>query len=84
MTSIKKHANELKVHEKTVKTTIKQELCTDFNLLDYTIWGVLENKTGTTSNPNIGSLKTAIVLTVTPHKTPTVRPPASYHENYSS
>ena len=23
------------------------------------------------------------VLTVTPHKTPTVRPPASYHENYS-
>ena len=24
------------------------------------------------------------VLTATPHKTPTVRPPASYHENYSS
>ena len=24
------------------------------------------------------------VLVVTPHKTPTVRPPASYHENYSS
>ena len=24
------------------------------------------------------------VLTTTPHKTPTVRPPASYHENYSS
>ena len=24
------------------------------------------------------------VLAVTPHKTPTVRPPASYHENYSS
>ena len=23
------------------------------------------------------------VLTATPHKTPTVRPPASYHENYS-
>ena len=24
------------------------------------------------------------VLTATPHKTPTVRPPAPYHENYSS
>ena len=24
------------------------------------------------------------VLTTTPQKTPTVRPPASYHENYSS
>ena len=24
------------------------------------------------------------VLAVTPHKTPTVWPPASYHENYSS
>ena len=24
------------------------------------------------------------VLEATPHKTPTVRPPAPYHENYSS
>ena len=24
------------------------------------------------------------VLATTPHKTPTVRPPAPYHENYSS
>ena len=24
------------------------------------------------------------VLASTPHKTPTVRPPGSYHENYSS
>ena len=24
------------------------------------------------------------VLVATPHKTPTVRPPAPYHENYSS
>ena len=24
------------------------------------------------------------VQAATPHKTPTVRPPASYHENYSS
>ena len=28
--------------------------------LDYDIWGALENKTHATSNPNIGSLKTAI------------------------
>ena len=32
----------------------------DLNPLDYTIWGILENKTNTTSHPNIGSLKTAI------------------------
>ena len=41
---IRKHANELKVYEKT----------------DDAIWGVLENKTNATSHPNIGSLKTAI------------------------
>ena len=29
-------------------------------LLYYAIWGVLENKTNATSNPNIGLLKTAI------------------------
>ena len=28
--------------------------------------------------------KNAQVLAATPHKTPTVRPSASYHENYSS
>ena len=32
----------------------------DLNPLDYTIWDILENKTNTTSHPNIGSLKTAI------------------------
>ena len=32
----------------------------DPNPLDYAIWGVLENKTNTTSHPNIVSLKTAI------------------------
>ena len=59
--SIRKHANELKVLEKSVKTTIKQDLSPDFNSLDYTIWGVLENKKkNATSRPNIGSLKTAI------------------------
>ena len=31
----------------------------DLNLIDYAVWGVLENKTNTISNPNIGSLKTA-------------------------
>ena len=28
--------------------------------LDYTIWGILENKTNATSHPNIGLLKTAV------------------------
>ena len=35
-TSIGKHASELKVHEKTVKTVIKRHLIPDLNLLDYT------------------------------------------------
>ena len=32
----------------------------DLNSLDYSIWGVLENKTNATSHPNIGSFKTNI------------------------
>ena len=32
----------------------------DHNPLDYTKWGILENKTNATSHPNIGLLKTAI------------------------
>ena len=59
-TSIRKHANELKVHEKTVKTAIKKNLRPDHNPLDYTIWGILEKKAKVTSHPNIGSLKTSI------------------------
>ena len=55
-TSIRKHANELKVH----KETLKQDLSPDHCPLDYAIWGVLENKTNATSHPNIGLLKTAI------------------------
>ena len=35
--SIRKHFNELKVHEETVKATIKQDLSPDFNPLDYAI-----------------------------------------------
>ena len=58
-TPIRKHTNELKVYEKTVRTTIEQDLSPDLNLLDYAIWGFLENKTNATSYPNIGSLKTA-------------------------
>ena len=48
-TSIRKHANELKVHEKIVWTAIKQNFS-----LGYTKRGVLENKTNTTSHPNMG------------------------------
>ena len=53
---IKKHAKELKVHKKTERTAIKQDLYLDLNPLDYTIWDVLQYKT----NANIGSLKTVI------------------------
>ena len=59
-TLIRKHANELKAHEKAVWTAIKQDLSPNLNTLDYTIRGVLENKTNETSYPNIGLLKTAI------------------------
>ena len=53
--SIRKHINE-----KIVRTAIKQDLNPDLYSFDYAIWGVLENKTNSTSHPNIGSLKTAI------------------------
>ena len=58
--SIRKHANELKVHKKTLRTAIKQDLSPGLNSLHYTIWGVLENKTNATSHPNIGLLKISI------------------------
>ena len=58
--STRNYANELKVHEKNVRIAIKQDFSPDLNSLDYTIWGVLENKTNANSHPNIGSLKTAI------------------------
>ena len=57
--SMRKFANEMKDHEKTVRTAIKQDLSQDHNLLDYALWGILENKTNATSHPNIGSLTTA-------------------------
>ena len=57
-TSIRKHTK--KVHEKTVRTAIKQDLSLNFNPLDYAIWSVLENKTNATSHRNIGSLNSAI------------------------
>ena len=59
-TSIRKHANELKVHEKTVRTAITQDLSLNLNPLDYAIWSVFENKTNAIFHPNIGSLKTDI------------------------
>ena len=58
--SIRNYANELKVHEKTVRTTIKQDSSPDLKPLNYTIWGVLENKTNATSHRNTGSRKPAI------------------------
>ena len=57
-TSIKKHASELKVHKKTVRTAIKQDLNPQLNPIDTSIWGVLENNNAT-SHSNTGSLKTA-------------------------
>ena len=59
-TSIRKHANEFKVHKKTLRRVIKQDLSLDLNPLDYTRGDVLENKTNPTFHPNIGSLGTAI------------------------
>ena len=56
--SIRKHANKLKVHKKTVRTAIKQDLNPDLNPLEFAISGILENK-NTTSNPNFSSLKAA-------------------------
>ena len=56
-TSMRKHVNELKVHEITVTSAIKENLNPDLNPLDYATWDALENKTNATSHPNIGSLK---------------------------
>ena len=55
----RKHANELKVHEKTVRTANK-DLSQDPNPFDYVKWSILESTKNTISHPNIGSLKTAI------------------------
>ena len=57
-TSTRKHANEFKVPEKTVRIAVKQNFSPDLNPLDYAIWGVLENKTNASSHPNIGLLET--------------------------
>ena len=58
---IKKHFKELKVHKKTARTAIKQDLSQDLNPFDYAIWRILENKTNATSHLNIDSLKNTIV-----------------------
>ena len=49
--SIRKHTR------KSTRTAINQEWSPGHNPLDYTIWGVLENKANATSYPNIGYLK---------------------------
>ena len=59
-TSIRKHANELKVCAKTMRRENKLYICLDLNPLNFAIWCVLENKTNATSHPNIWSFKTAI------------------------
>ena len=58
--SVRKHVNELKVNEKTVRTVIKEDLRPDVNPLDYAIRAVLEYKANVTSHQNIYLLKIAI------------------------
>ena len=59
-TSVRKHANEFKIHEKTMRVAIKQDLNPNLNYLDDAIRGVLENKTNAISYPNIGSVTTPV------------------------
>ena len=59
-TSIRKHSNEFKVNEITVKTAIKRGLNPDINPFHYVIWSVLEIKTNATPRPSIRSLKSAM------------------------
>ena len=47
-------------NEKNVRTSIKQDLNQERNILDYARRGVLANKLNATSRPNIGLLTTAI------------------------
>ena len=58
--SIRKYANELKVHKKTVKTAIKQDLRSDLNSLITQYRVFLKTKQKATPHPNIGLLKIAI------------------------
>ena len=58
--SIRNHANEMKVCEKTVRTASKQDLNPAHIPLDYAIWGILENKTNSIPHPDIGSINSAI------------------------
>ena len=51
-TSIRKHANELKVHEKTGRRTIKQDLSPNFKPLDHASWYNFL--------PNIGDIDTRL------------------------
>ena len=53
--SIRKSTNDSKVHKKTVKPAIKQDLRPDLTPPDYAKRGFLENKTNAISHPNTGS-----------------------------
>ena len=57
-TSIRKHDNGVKVHEKTMRISIKQDLSPDLKHL-ITRYVFFLKQTNATSNPNIGLLKTA-------------------------
>ena len=52
--------NELKVHEKTARTEIKQDSSPDFKTLDLRYMGRFRKQTNATFHPNIGSLKIAV------------------------
>ena len=56
--SKRKHADELIVHEKTVRIAIKEDSSPDLYPLDYAIWERF--RTNATFHPHVGSLKTAI------------------------
>ena len=42
-----------------IEVSLWPPFSSDLALLDYAVWGILENKINATSSPNIGSLKTA-------------------------
>ena len=51
---------KLKKISKIIGVSLWPPSSPNHNPLDYIKWGVLENKINVASNPNIGSLKTAI------------------------
>ena len=69
-----------------MKRSFFEAAVTSILLYGCTIWTLtkrLEKKTGWQLHKN-AACNPEQVLAAAPHKTPTVRPPAPYHENYSS